>query len=285
MKTTAKAFKKGIRLIENKKTFHLAIHHVDQDIDLNETKFKLIREQHEIIEIKRLEKQGEKLKTVKIVIGNEDKFNDLLNIGRIQIVGLLHKPVSEWIFRDKPNKCFNCQKFGHTAEKCTSQNKICLRCAENHALKDCTVDKKTGPFKCGNCGGAHAAVDKNCPKLISHMQNKQARVSKKNDEFTRIYSDGHAYKQNGTSDQLAKQDQVSVDNVIQFIYEIVKDFNTLQADTIRESPSTFLSLVKHYFGDKVQSRTQAFITDDKAQENQENQMHEESEKSVFNEPN
>jgi len=64
-----KAFDKGLKLLVKKKTFHLAIHHVDEDVDLNKSAFAKIREDNAITEVKRLtSREGVSLRTLKIVI-------------------------------------------------------------------------------------------------------------------------------------------------------------------------------------------------------------------------
>jgi len=144
-KSLPKAFKSGIELIEKIKKFYAAIHHIDTDIDLNKTEYKAVRENHGIIEIKRLTtKTGDSLKTVKIVIEDQTKFTNLLSKGEIQILGCIVKPITEWIFKERPNQCFNCQSFGHSSKACKHTHPTCLRCSGNHDHKSCKVDPKAG---------------------------------------------------------------------------------------------------------------------------------------------
>ncbi len=68
IKSLPKAFQSGIELIEKIKKFHAAIHHIDTDIDLNKTEYKTVRENHGIIEIKRLTtRTGDSLKPSKLL--------------------------------------------------------------------------------------------------------------------------------------------------------------------------------------------------------------------------
>lgn len=55
-----------------------------------------------------------------------------------------------------PVRCFNCQLFGHVAEKCQS-TKICA-CGQPPHEPPCSDNKK-----CVNCQGPHSAGYKNCP--------------------------------------------------------------------------------------------------------------------------
>jgi len=251
-----------------KKTFHLAIHHVDEDFDLNKSAFAKIREDNAITEVKRLtSREGVSLRTLKIVIDDQSKFDKLIRDRQIQIMGMIAKPVSEWVFKDRPNQCFKCQKFGHSAQNCKSHKQVCLRCSNGHSHSECKVDKIKGPFKCGNCGGDHAAVDRSCPVLKKYMQTRQEKRNTNQHDFTRILSAGITFGPNST--QLDTQDQTPVDNVIQFIYEVIRDFGNVQSDINSPDAPSFLNLIKHYFGASCQSRISTFIKNDQKSENQE----------------
>jgi hypothetical protein len=221
-----------------------------------------------ITEVKRLtSKEGANLKTIKIVIDDRLKFEKLIRDRQIQIMGMLAKPVSEWVFKDRPNQCFKCQKFGHSAQNCKSHKQVCLRCSKEHSHSDCNMDKVKGPFKCGNCGGDHAAVDRSCPALKKYMQKRQDKCNTNEHDFTRIFSAGLTYGTNSTQLELRqdRQDQTPVDNVIQFIYEVINDFGNVQTDINSRNATSFLNLVKHYFEASCQGRINTFIKNDQTE--------------------
>jgi len=68
---------------------------------------------------------------------------------------------------------------------------------------------------------------------------------------------------------LDTQDHTPVDNVIQFIYEVIRDFGNVQSDINSPDAPSFLNLIKHYFGASCQSRISTFIKNDQKSENQE----------------
>ena len=72
-------------------------------------------------------------------------------------IGYLKKETRPYI----PNsqRCFQCQKFGHTKNLCKGKA-VCAGCGEEgHHLDDCKNDPK-----CVNCQGDHVAISRDCPK-------------------------------------------------------------------------------------------------------------------------
>ena len=64
-----------------------------------------------------------------------------------------------------PLRCYKCQRFGHSQQKC-SRSPVCARCGKGgHQDKDCNSDPK-----CPNCQGKHAAYSKECPTWLAEKQ-------------------------------------------------------------------------------------------------------------------
>ena len=72
-------------------------------------------------------------------------------------IGYLKKETRPYI--PNPQRCFQCQKFGHTKNSCKGKA-ICAGCGEEgHTLDNCQNEPK-----CVNCQGNHVAISRDCPK-------------------------------------------------------------------------------------------------------------------------
>lgn len=58
-------------------------------------------------------------------------------------------------------QCTKCQQYGHTQKFCYRQAR-CVKCAGNHATKDCTRKERSDDVKCVLCGANHPANYKGC---------------------------------------------------------------------------------------------------------------------------
>ena len=70
-------------------------------------------------------------------------------------------------------RCFNCNKFGHTSQRC----KVAAKCT------GCGKDKHEGqceePKLCSNCNGPHASSAKDCPVWQKEKEIQRIRVEKR----------------------------------------------------------------------------------------------------------
>lgn len=75
-------------------------------------------------------------------------------------------------------RCARCLRVGeHDTQNCTSKEKVCNRCAENH--DSCT----TNDFKCVNCSGNHMAVARTCPIFLKMLEMKRS-MAESNCKYT-----------------------------------------------------------------------------------------------------
>lgn len=65
--------------------------------------------------------------------------------------------------RERPLQCYKCQKIGHKAFSCSSNQQVCAKCAEiGHHHRECVA---TIP-QCVPCGGPHESFSRNCQVLL-----------------------------------------------------------------------------------------------------------------------
>ena len=77
------------------------------------------------------------------------------------------------LFVPNPMRCFNCNKFGHTSQRCKVAAK-CLGCG-----KDKHEGRCEGPKLCSNCNGPHASSAKDCPVWQKEKEIQRVRVEKR----------------------------------------------------------------------------------------------------------
>lgn len=76
------------------------------------------------------------------------------------------------VYQNVP-QCFKCQKYGHTAIKCTQEAPICKHCAEGHDSRECP-DKLQS--KCSNCKKDHKASSAICKSRNQAVQGLLRRT-------------------------------------------------------------------------------------------------------------
>ena len=82
--------------------------------------------------------------------------------------------------REPPHvmQCFKCQQFGHSAKECRNATR-CLRCSQEHSVKEYTVQKENA--KCSNCGCAHATVYRGFPAYQQKLSERKINENKYSD--------------------------------------------------------------------------------------------------------
>ena len=86
-------------------------------------------------------------------------------------VGYLKVKVA--LFVPNPMRCFSCNKFGHTSQRCKVAAK-CTGCGKNKHEGQCE-----GPKLCSNCNGPHASSAKDCPVWQKEKEIQRVRVEKR----------------------------------------------------------------------------------------------------------
>ena len=77
------------------------------------------------------------------------------------------------LFVPNPMRCFNCNKFGHTSQRCKFAAE-CTGCGKDKHEGQCK-----GPKLCSNCNGPHASLAKDCPVWQKEKEIQCVRVEKR----------------------------------------------------------------------------------------------------------
>ena len=77
------------------------------------------------------------------------------------------------VYIPSPQRCFNCQKYGHSKRCCKNQPK-CAKCGQaEHDNHECENEAK-----CANCHGDHPAYVRSCPKWTIEMEIIKVKYQK-----------------------------------------------------------------------------------------------------------
>ena len=77
------------------------------------------------------------------------------------------------LFIPSPMRCFNCNKFGHTSQRC----KVAVKCPG--CEKDKHEGQCEGPKLCSNCNGPHASSAKDCPVWQKETEIQRVCIEKR----------------------------------------------------------------------------------------------------------
>ena len=77
-----------------------------------------------------------------------------------------------------PLRCFKCNRFGHSSEKCRGKER-CAKCGKEHNTSSCSCITNVIAMKSANCNGNHSAASKICPKYLREAQVLKYQTEKK----------------------------------------------------------------------------------------------------------
>lgn len=126
--------------------------------------------------IRRKEDSADREETLYLVHFSKGSTN-LTKLREIKEVGHI---IVRWdSYRNKRSdvtQCTNCLYHGHGTRNCHLKSR-CNNCGENHDTEKCS--SKDGQAKrCANCGGAHPATDRGCPKRAEYQRIRQQSSTK-----------------------------------------------------------------------------------------------------------
>ena len=143
-------------------------------IDITETDFKEFLDLNKICYAKaerlKNKKDGRVLPIFQLELSDPAEAEALLAQNLMcNVTGIVYK-VEEFPQPISVQQCFDCQCFGHSAQKC-------VICGESHSHKGCPKKEAKQP-KCANCLGPHVSSCKGCPEykkqaFRQHVVNNQ----------------------------------------------------------------------------------------------------------------
>ena len=179
------AFENGLKLKTKNKRYFIIIKGVDTSIDTKDFEFNSELKRQNILNPIRLTYKKSPSFNIKAECYNLQAFNLALSNG-VRIGYLSHK-CEEFIFKERLQQCFKCQKLGHDAKNCKSELQICMLCSENHRFESCPDIKDKSKYKCANCNGNHPSCSRKCSIIENHSKtnnhvnnNKYLEITKKN---------------------------------------------------------------------------------------------------------
>lgn len=145
-----------------------------------------LKDQNEnIIEIKRFKRRDDNTKA----LTNEDSGLYLLTFNCPELPERVHIGYNSVQIRDyipNPVRCFKCFAFGHVADNCSSQTKLCPHCSGMEHTETNESGKRelcSRPAKCVNCKEAHNSLYRKCEVFKKEFTIQKIRITQKKTMF------------------------------------------------------------------------------------------------------
>ena len=135
----------------------LIIKNLDDEIN-NEEASICIQNTYKDATVERFKKRDGKIpNTAAISFTNETSFHQAKEQG--VFIKNQHYQTEEYKDRPRAIRCYNCQKFGHSAKLCNNKQR-CAKCSDHgHNSEACPKTE----VKCANCDGCHVSYSTSCP--------------------------------------------------------------------------------------------------------------------------
>ena len=136
-------------------------------IDMTEIDIRDELKDQGVVGVRRVtvKKGGESIPTNTLFLTfNRPDLPTAIKVGYLQVKVVMFIP--------NPLRCFNCNKFGHTSQRC----KITATC--ELCGKDKHDERCDGPKICSDCSGPHASSSRDCPVWQKEKEIQRIRVEK-----------------------------------------------------------------------------------------------------------
>ncbi|XP_075167662.1 uncharacterized protein LOC142239777 [Haematobia irritans] len=150
-------------------------------LDDEEIKKEIVTLNKSITDIKRLKKRDPETKQLTTV--DSGLYIVTFNVRdppESVYVGYFYSKVKPYI--PNPLRCYNCFKFGHVSDKCSTPSKVCPHCNQNeHTNVDESGkrEKCNNKPKCANCSSDHNSFSKECPLYKKEYEIQTIRITEK----------------------------------------------------------------------------------------------------------
>ena len=176
--------------------------------------------------------------------------------------GLLRIPVDPFV--PNPLRCFRCQRFGHSKNRCRRQE-ICAKCAtEGHEYENCNNEPK-----CINCNRQHPSSDRKCPQYIIEKEIQSYKIKhsvsfkearQAIDNRTPGGSSGQSYATVATKDATTQKSfgcQVTPEEIESTYLNIIQNEQSTQTNekTTQANNETPKTSQKNYATDQTHARS------------------------------
>lgn len=243
----------GMKL-KNERPRKVLIKGIPTDYDIAEVKGELCTQGYNVHRVSQLKNFRTKLPMPIYLVDVfvNDQFKHIFEMRNL--LGFFVK-VEAYKFKGA-KQCYNCQMYNHSSE-CCFLNPVCLRCAGEHNIKQCTVTDRAG-VKCANCGENHTANFGGCIKNPKNMRNGRVQTFRnsqqgfkpkpvhKNSSFPSAVATNVA---DSIRPKAAPSEQVTTTantaNVSKFNVPIVKNVNIPKSYSSVASPSSNVNNVNN----------------------------------------
>ena len=142
--------------LNQERPFRVMLRNIHHSADLDELKFKLLKQDHEVTNISNIRHRITKnpLSLFFIDIKQKKRKNDkeIYNVNRLMNSIVKIEPP---LVKKEIVQCNRCQRYGHMQKYC-NHNFRCVKCAGRHLTDQCTKSPETSA-KCIHCQGEHPA--------------------------------------------------------------------------------------------------------------------------------
>lgn len=265
------AFRHGLKNIETKPKFYIALYNVTSDFDVDDEENKsYMLENFKITNMTRIKKKSSNIPTniIKAILNDREIFNKLIEEKKIKI-GHSYIKISPWKFDIQPDQCYHCQKFGHFMTNCPNIKKkpTCLRCAQDHSHKTCKINDPN-KFRCANCGEKHSSVSKACSHMIDEIKRKKEVLDKKTKNKMVNTNRVESVAPDQSISSNPQPFIIPIAKLIMFIIDIIKDLNMIQ-ESIYENPQYIIGITTKHFGPLFATIIETYLKSNLTNENKE----------------